>query len=67
MQKQALKGNPSELDSSVVLEAGATNHAAELEGGRTSVVYELEGSLAEFGDGGAGKEKRSDGNGTMRQ
>jgi len=67
MQKQALKGNPSELDSSVVLEAGATNHAAELEGGRTSVVYEMEGSLAEFGDRGAGKEKRSDGNGTMRQ
>jgi len=67
MQKQGLKGNASELDSSVVFEAGGTNHAVELGDGRRSVVYEMEGSLVELGDGGAMREKnRNEGSENVR-
>jgi hypothetical protein len=47
MQKQ--KNEASELDSTVVSEAGGGNHAVELGDWRRSVVYEMEGSF-----GGAG-------------
>ncbi|KAE9367925.1 hypothetical protein N431DRAFT_514527 [Stipitochalara longipes BDJ] len=68
MKKQGLKGDASELDSSVVFEAGGGNHLAELGDERRSVVYEMEGTLVELGDGGAVKEKnRTEGIETTRQ
>jgi hypothetical protein len=55
MQKQ--KNEASELDSTVVSEAGGGNHAVELGDWRRSVVYEMEGSFGGAGGWRVVKEK----------
>ena len=71
MQKQGLKIKASELDSSVRYEADAGNGnrgVVELGGGEREVVYEMEGSLVDLGEGDRAREKRrGGGNNKTRQ